>query len=215
MTWERAVFRPRSSSAREPTWPWLTPRTLASTPGISVRISSHSPPGSSRSCAGKPFPAAAVRIDTYWADAGGQVGHPDEPRVDGGVDVAVAQPGEHRPGDLGGVRDRQRGTADLPRVGPGDHPGRRRRALQGGPGDRRLPFSIPGLAEASRSAASRRCLAAGGAAGQPGEQSQRRRAWCGRVGFGFGATDTEQDHLPPIVRPCAAFRSMRWAPRSM
>ena len=98
--------------------------------------------------------------------AGGQVGDPDEPRVEGGVDVAVAQPGQHRPGHRRGVRDRQRGAADLPRVGPGDHPGRRRRTVQGGPGDRGLPLLDPRPRGGDRSAASRRCFAGGGATGR-------------------------------------------------
>ena len=132
--------------------------------------------------------------------AGGQVGDPHEPRVDGGVDVAVAQPGEHRPGHRRGVRDRQRGAADLPRVGPGDQsrPAPAHRAGWTGP-PWRATCRSPASAAASRSAASRRCL--------PGEappvnlvsNPNAVGVVGGGVGIGFRATDPEQHHLPPVA----------------
>ena len=104
---------------------------------------------------------------------GGQVGHPDELWADGGVDIAVAQPGQHRPGHLRGLRDRQRGPADLPRIRPGDQPGRRRRPAQGGPGDRGQPLVDPRPRRGQPFGGAAALLAGGGAAGQPGEEPCR------------------------------------------
>jgi len=82
-----------------------TPRTLASTPGISVRISSHSPPGRARSWAGKPFPAAAVRIDTYCAVPVAR----SVTRTNSGLMVGSMSPW-HNPASIGPVTAEVSGT---------------------------------------------------------------------------------------------------------
>ena len=131
--------------------------------------------------------------------AGGEVGDPDEPRVQGGLDVAVAQPGQHRPGHRRGVRDRQGGPADLPGVGPGDHPGRRRGTPEGGPGHRGLPFLDRGSGHGEPFGGVAALFAGGGAAGQPAEEAHRRRRGRKAVEIGFGATDPKQHQLPAVV----------------